>query len=288
MFHIYAIYCKTNDKVYIGQTKSGEHRFKQHRYVLRKGTHPSKHLRNAWNSYGENAFEFFFLDEWDTREEANLAEQAFIAWYQAQNLSFNVLKGGEGPEQFSEETREKMRQASLGRIPNEAQRAALEQGRDRTGWNPSAETRQKMSAAKQGWTPSPELIEIVKQTHTGRAKSEEERRKLSEANKGNQNWLGKHHSEEMKRKMSEARKGEGNPAYGKPQSEESNRKRSETTKGRPGKPHSEETKQKLREARAEQTIRARAKLTEEIIRQRALNQAAKKRESGSPETQRKT
>ena len=41
----------------------------------------------------------------------------------------------------------------------------------------------------------------------GKHHSEEAKRKVSEANKGNDYWLGKHHSEESKRKISEARKG---------------------------------------------------------------------------------
>jgi len=53
------------------------------------------------------------------------------------------------------------------------------------------------------------------------------------------------HSEETKRKLSEAKKGERNPFYGKHLSEETKRKMSESTKG---KPKSEETKRKMSEA----------------------------------------
>ena len=53
-------------------------------------------------------------------------------------------------------------------------------------------------------------------------------------------------SEETKRKLSEAKKGEKNYMFGKKQSEESNRKHSEALKG---KPKSEETKRKMSEAR---------------------------------------
>jgi group I intron endonuclease len=56
---------------------------------------------------------------------------------------------------------------------------------------PSEETRRKMSEALKG-----------NQCAKGHIRSEEHRRRLSEANKGNQNWLGKRHSEESKLKMS--------------------------------------------------------------------------------------
>lgn len=80
--------------------------------------------------------------------------------------------------------------------------------------------------------------------------SEETRRKISEANKGEKHHMyGKHHSEETKmkigeahkglkaseetrRKLSEARKGEKAPMYGKRHTEESKKKMSENRKGK--------------------------------------------------------
>ena len=56
---------------------------------------------------------------------------------------------------------------------------------------------------------------------------------------------GKHRSEETRKKLSEAKKGENNPNFGKTRSEESRRKISESLKGRT---FSEETRQKLSEA----------------------------------------
>ena len=70
-------------------------------------------------------------------------------------------------------------------------------------------------------------------------RSEEHRRKLSEAMKG------KKRSEEHRRKLSEATKGRRNPNYGKKCSEETKKKISESLKGRE---FSEETKRKISEA----------------------------------------
>ena len=56
---------------------------------------------------------------------------------------------------------------------------------------------------------------------------------------------GRTFSEETRRKLSEATKGENNPMYGKTRSEETRRKMSESQKGRT---FSEETRQKLSEA----------------------------------------
>lgn len=55
--------------------------------------------------------------------------------------------------------------------------------------------------------------------------SEEARKNMSEAHKGEKNhFFGKTHSEERRRKMSEAHKGEKNPLWGKPRSEETRKK----------------------------------------------------------------
>jgi group I intron endonuclease len=90
--------------------------------------------------------------------------------------------------------------------------------------------------------------------------SEETRRKLSEANKGDKNpMFGKTHSEETRHKLSEANKGDKHPMFGKNLLEETRRKLSEANKGDKnpmfgrkgyecpmfGKTRSEESRQKI-------------------------------------------
>ena len=97
------------------------------------------------------------------------------------------------------------------------------------------ETRRKMSESKKG-KPSP---------NKGVPMSEEQKKKLSEINKG------KHHTEETRRKMSESLKGRTGPNKGKTMSEETKKKISESLKGRTpsnkGTHISEETKKKISE-----------------------------------------
>lgn len=81
----------------------------------------------------------------------------------------------------------------------------------------SEESKRKMSEAQRG----------ENNPNWGKARSEETKRKMSEANKG------KTHTEESRAKMSEAKKGENNPMYGKKRTEEHRRKMSETMKGKP-------------------------------------------------------
>jgi group I intron endonuclease len=79
--------------------------------------------------------------------------------------------------------------------------------------------------------------------HIGKPRSEETKKKISEAKKGRNNpnygkygkdnpCFGKTHSEETKRKISRLMEGEKNPMYGKHHSEETKKKISETNTGR--------------------------------------------------------
>lgn len=80
----------------------------------------------------------------------------------------------------------------------------------------SEESKKKVSEANKGQIP----------WNKGKSPSEETKKKLSEANKGKSGyWTGKHHSEEHKKKISEALKG-------KHPSEETKKKISEAKKGR--------------------------------------------------------
>ena len=96
--------------------------------------------------------------------------------------------------------------------------------------------------------PPEELIFLRKGEHSklhnkGRTLSDEHKKKISEANKGENNGMfGKHHSKEAIKKNSEAHKGEKHPMYGKHLSEETKNKLSEELKGRK---FSEDTKKKM-------------------------------------------
>ena len=47
-----------NDKRYVGSAVNFGARWKEHRHVLKRGTHHSCHLQNAWVKHGEDAFVF--------------------------------------------------------------------------------------------------------------------------------------------------------------------------------------------------------------------------------------
>jgi hypothetical protein len=87
----------------------------------------------------------------------------------------------------------------------------------------------------------------------GKHLSEDHRRKLSEAKKGNKSNRGRHFTEEHRRKLSEAQKGKKNHNFGKHSTPETRQKMSEARKGsvtwNKGKTgvYSEETRRKISE-----------------------------------------
>lgn len=174
MYHIYVIQNIETDWFYVGQTKRPDARERTHRYELRRGKHKNPHLQRSWTSRGEQAFEWYFIAVFPSREEADEAEMFYISWFKAIGRCYNNVDGGQGLRNPSPETRLKMRLAKLGKPQSEAQKAKYK-GRPspRKGVVVSAEARAKMSAAKKG--------------KPGRRLSEEEKRALSENRRGENN-----------------------------------------------------------------------------------------------------
>jgi len=61
---VYQILCKTNGKVYIGQSSGYVSRWTQHRSKLKRGIHDNACLREDYNTYGLEAFEFSVIQEY--------------------------------------------------------------------------------------------------------------------------------------------------------------------------------------------------------------------------------
>jgi len=107
----------------------------------------------------------------------------------------------------------------------------------------SEETKRKMSEAKKGEN-NPFYDKHPSEEHKHKISETQKGKKLSEEHKYkiSESHKGKKHSENTKRKLSELLKGENNPLYGKHHSEETKRKMSEAKKG---KKLSKETKRKM-------------------------------------------
>jgi group I intron endonuclease len=86
---VYKIVNLQNNKVYIGSCQGSiRKRVNQHKHYLRKSSHHSKKLQNAWNKYGEEAFDFSLVELCEARVCIEL-EQKWIYIYDAFNKGYN-------------------------------------------------------------------------------------------------------------------------------------------------------------------------------------------------------
>lgn len=241
---IYMLHCRATDKCYIGQSVNINSRIGGHKRELRRGRHANSYLQAAWNKHGEEAFAVAVLINCP-RENLNAQEEFWVCQIDRDRL-FNLGDVGDGyprtPEHcrkiseakkghpFSEEHRRAMSEVRKGRPATPEKIEQLRRGLksfNATGARPALytpEVRAKMSAAKTGHTPS-EAARAALHAFSVKPKSEEVKRKISEAQKG------------------------------KPRNPESIAKMTATKQANPqspwnkGKPHSEAHKQALRDAK---------------------------------------
>lgn len=177
----YCVYKHTcpNGKVYIGITNCDP--------LLRWRNSGAGYSRQiffrAIQKYGWDNIQHEIICEGLSKEEAEAKEIELITLYQSNNRNFgyNISGGGEGflgvtpwnkGGHISEETKEKIRRANIGK-------------------KTSAQTRMKLSLSK-----------IGNQNAKGNVLSEETRKKISSAVSGEKNpFYGKKHSKETKEKM---------------------------------------------------------------------------------------
>lgn len=173
---IYKITNKKNNKVYIGQTRQTlKQRWTDH-------TKPSAHfcflLKRAIEKYGKENFTIEKIDTANSIEELDSKEKNWIQHYKSYdyNFGYNRLLGGRGFNgQHSEETRKKLREASLG-----------------------------PKNYNFGKPKSEEWKALMREKSLGRPVSEETRKKISETLKGRPGWKP---SEEHKKRLSMLQKG---------------------------------------------------------------------------------
>jgi len=152
----YAIFHVASGKVYVGSTSNTYYRRKAHLNHLTCGTHPNRHLQNAYNLNKELKLRFVLTD---TREEAYEIEQRMIDEYMNKGILFNVAKDVRysGVEfKHKPETIELLRKLSTGRkLSDEAKRkiGLASKGRS-VGLKRSPETIAKMQEAQRR-QPSP-------------------------------------------------------------------------------------------------------------------------------------
>lgn len=171
----YVVYRHTapNGKMYVGITANQPHiRWKSNG----AGYRSQSLFYNAIKKYGWDNFKHEILLENLTKEQASLAEQLFIYYWNLtnRNKGYNLTIGGTTGAIHTQETKEKISKGNKGKVL-------------------SLEHRRYLSEIHKG----------EKNPNYGKSLSEETKRKLSESKRGEKAyWYGKHLSEETKQKLS--------------------------------------------------------------------------------------
>lgn len=273
-----AVYVITNNvtgEQYVGASRNVFLRMGRHIGLMLSGTHDNPRLQAAWDEHGEIALDFEIVEHVEDVTQLNQREQAWIDRLQPaynrvklargrpkgskhspevrKRISDAVRAAGVGrPKGFvvTDETRERIK-AALAKDPEglkARQQAATEAARQVvTGTHKSEEERQRISETMTGRTYSDERRANISRRRKGvktGPPSEEHRRHLSEANKGQD--------------TSKAAEASAAARRGKALSEEHKRKVGEALKGKKRPPRTAEHSEKLRLAALERQARLRA------------------------------
>lgn len=157
---IYLIKNLINGKVYTGSACNLKKRWNEHRCRLKKGTHHSPKLKNAWNKYGEDNFLFITIEYCD-RDNLITHEQFWIDFYDSFNNGYNSTPkaGSNIGKIFSQEHKNKLKESAKKRVYTDYDRQRMSEGAiGKTPWNKgkkdiySKETLKKMSDSRKGKT----------------------------------------------------------------------------------------------------------------------------------------
>ena len=110
--------CKTSGKSYVGQTKyTTERRWNEHVYEAKTRLGGCRKLNHAINKYEPDDFiieDLLYCDE----DELDTWEQFFIVLYDTFPDGLNLTPGGKSNQTMSDETRERISEATIGKPKN--------------------------------------------------------------------------------------------------------------------------------------------------------------------------
>lgn len=215
---IYAIHNTITGKKYIGKSENIEKRTSEHISCLKRNTHRNTHLQSSYNKYGITAFGILVLEECHL-SDLNQREIHWIRFYRTtdKRYGYNMTHGGTGGRLIPEAL-ERMAQSLKGRSPSEASRKKqsetakmrkINQGKKngmhgRTPWNKGRTAESDPVLKAMGEKVSRRFRE---QGHPslGKKRTIEQRIRMSES------FRGIPKSEEHRRKLSEALTGKKLP-----------------------------------------------------------------------------
>lgn len=198
---IYKIENILNNKVYVGSAINFKARWKAHRRLLDRKTHPNRHLQFAWIKEKPESFSFTIIERCD-KPFLLEREQFYIDFYDSANpeLGYNIfpLAGTSLGHVVSDETKKKISEIKKGHLTAESTRLLMSANSKKRNKD------DKTFGFKKGHIPSDDVKRKIglsnKGKKLGRPTSDEAKKKISEAKKGFR------HSEETKQKMSLAKR----------------------------------------------------------------------------------
>lgn len=167
MYIIYQLVNKVNKKCYIGVTNNYQKRMREHSYASNDFLISKAIRKYGWENFTIN----ILFETYDSELAYQAAESHYIKIYMSNNPNrgYNLTEGGQGT----------------------------------LGYKFSNDTKEKMRNAKQGRKLTDEHKRKIGEANKGHKLSIESRKKISNANKGKKFFLGKHLSQESKDKLSE-------------------------------------------------------------------------------------
>lgn len=157
---VYLISNNVNGKCYVGSTIHLDRRRLEHFSSLANNKHPNRHLQNAYNKYGVNAFEFEILETIlidDNIKKTLLSREQF--WIDNLKPEYNILPvaGSSLGYRHTEETKKKISQSTTGVKKSEEHAKHIREGQ--SGRVLTEEHKAKLSeAAKHRKSPSNHAI----------------------------------------------------------------------------------------------------------------------------------
>ena len=197
MIGIYKIENLINHKVYIGQSVAIKDRLRHHKQMLNKNKHFCSHLQHSWNKYGVNNFSFEILEKC-TKEELDDKETYWLDFYGGyeSELTYNQRSAGQETHNISEETKEKLRKANLGKKHSKEQLRKMSEamkGHPYWGRKWTEEEKQRFSQKRKGIINegarnfdrnNPEYKKHLSESLKGKKKTKEHAQHISEGRKG--------------------------------------------------------------------------------------------------------
>lgn len=250
---IYKITHTESNRFYVGSAKSIKSRWSTHRQDLIKNKHHSKYLQSIYNKYGKDSI-IYEVIEYCEISELLIREQHYLDTLKP---VLNTVKTAGSPIGYkhSEETKRKQSERQRGRKVTFSEEALvnIREGHKNRVYSPEVKLKMSLVAkSNNNFKPTVESIAKVVAFHTGRKRSEETKRKISEGRKGKQvspeglaKMKAKMQSPEMREHLSKLAKGRAPHNLGKPMSDQQKKHLSELKKGVP---LSEEHKRKIRES----------------------------------------